>query len=239
MPEISEIIEKYLCSKDGSNGFGIYELMQKLLLFELCYENINKRLLDNTVQGTILESELLKNMFLIGHSYTQINILGKLFDNDKRSISFINLWKETKDKLIQDEKYEKIKKLLENLPSNKCLKSIYNARNKIVCHNDSDSNRQLMIDIKKAVVIAFEIYNYFNSFLSNSFDFLTLREEDFLKQEIEKLSLPFFKDESQKIEFKENYKKIINEFNLKFMTASDIYKLMNATIKVNIKTITN
>lgn len=208
--------------------------MQKLLLFELCYENINKRLLDNNVQGTILESDLLKNMFLIGHSYTQINILGKLFDNDNRSISFINLWKETKDLLIQDEKYEKLKSLIENLKSNKYLKSIYNARNKIVCHNDSDSNRKLMIDIRNAVIVAFDIYNYFNFFLTKNFDFLTLREEDFLKDEIEKLSLPFFKDESQKIEFEENYKKILNEFNLKYMTFTDIYKLMNTTVKVDI-----
>lgn len=239
MSEIREIIEKYLCNKDGSNGFGIQELMQKLLLFELCYENINKRLLDNTVQGTILESVLLKTYFLIGHSYTQINVLGKLFDNDNRSISFINLWKETKDKLIQDEKYEKIKELLENLPSNKFLKSVYEARNKIICHNDSDSNRRLMIDIKNTVSIAFEIFNFFNSFLSNSFDFLTFREEDFLKQEIEKLSLPFFKDEFQKIEFEENYKKIIKGFNLKFMTSTDIYNLVNTTIEVNIKTLTS
>ncbi len=99
MLEIRQIIEKYLCNKEGSNGFGIYELMQKLLLFELCYENINKRLLDNNEQGTILESNLLKNMFLIGHSYTQINILGKLFDNDNRLISFKKLWKKIKDKL--------------------------------------------------------------------------------------------------------------------------------------------
>lgn len=233
MEEAKEIIAKYLCNKEGSNGFGIYELMQKLL-FELCYENINKRLLDNNVQGTILESDLLKNMFLIGHSYTQINILGKLFDNDNRSISFINLWKETKDLLIQDEKYEKLKSLIENLKSNKYLKSIYNARNKIVCHNDSDSNRKLMIDIRNAVIVAFDIYNYFNSFLTKNFDFLTLREEDFLKDEIEKLSLPFFKDESQKIEFEENYKKILNEFNLKYMTFTDVYKLMNTTVKVDI-----
>lgn len=234
MEEAKEIIAKYLCNKEGSNGFGIYELMQKLLLFELCYENINKRLLDNNVQGTILESDLLKNMFLIGHSYTQINILGKLFDNDNRSISFINLWKETKDLLIQDEKYEKLKSLIENLKSNKYLKSIYNARNKIVCHNDSDSNRKLMIDIRNAVIVAFDIYNYFNSFLTKNFDFLNLREEDFLKDEIEKLSLPFFKDESQKIEFEENYKKILNEFNLKYMTFTDVYKLMNTTVKVDI-----
>ena len=234
MEEAKEIITKYLCNKEGSNGFGIYELMQKLLLFELCYENINKRLLDNNVQGTILESNLLKNMFLIGHSYTQINILGKLFDNDKRSISFINLWEETKYKLIQDEKYEKIKNLLENLQSNKYLKSVYDARNKIVCHNDSDSNRKLMIDIRNAVIVAFDIYNYFNSFLTKNFDFLTLREEDFLKDELEKLSLPFFKDESQKIEFEENYKKILNEFNLKYMTFTDVYKLMNATVKVDV-----
>lgn len=234
MEEAKEIIAKYLCNKEGSNGFGIYELMQKLLLFELCYENINKRLLDNNVQGTILESDLLKNMFLIGHSYTQINILGKLFDNDNRSISFINLWKETKDLLIQDEKYEKLKSLIENLKSNKYLKSIYNARNKIVCHNDSDSNRKLMIYIRNAVIVAFDIYNYFNSFLTKNFDFLTLREEDFLKDEIEKLSLPFFKDESQKIEFEENYKKILNEFNLKYMTFTDVYKLMNTTVKVDI-----
>ena len=234
MEEAKEIIAKYLCNKEGSNGFGIYELMQKLLLFELCHENINKRLLDNNVQGTILESNLLKNMFLIGHSYTQINILGKLFDNDKRSISFINLWEETKYKLIQDEKYEKIKNLLENLQSNKYLKSVYDARNKIVCHNDSDSNRKLMIDIRNAVIVAFDIYNYFNSFLTKNFDFLTLREEDFLKDELEKLSLPFFKDESQKIEFEENYKKILNEFNLKYMTFTDVYKLMNATVKVDV-----
>ena len=234
MEEAKEIIAKYLCNKEGSNGFGIYELMQKLLLFELCYENINKRLLDNNVQGTILESDLLKNMFLIGHSYTQINILGKLFDNDNRSISFINLWNDTKDLLIQDEKYEKLKSLIENLKSNKYLKSIYNARNKIVCHNDSDSNRKLMIDIRNAVIVAFDIYNYFNSFLTKNFDFLTLREEDFLKDEIEKLSLPFFKDESQKIEFEENYKKILNEFNLKYMTFTDVYKLMNTTVKVDI-----
>ena len=234
MEEAKEIIAKYLCNKEGSNGFGIYELMQKLLLFELCYENINKRLLDNNVQGTILESDLLKNMFLIGHSYTQINILGKLFDNDNRSISFINLWNDTKDLLIQDEKYEKLKSLIENLKSNKYLKSIYNARNKIVCHNDRDSNRKLMIDIRNAVIVAFDIYNYFNSFLTKNFDFLTLREEDFLKDEIEKLSLPFFKDESQKIEFEENYKKILNEFNLKYMTFTDVYKLMNTTVKVDI-----
>ncbi len=234
MLEIRQIIEKYLCNKEGSNGFGIYELMQKLLLFELCYENINKRLLDNNEQGTILESNLLKNMFLIGHAYTQINILGKLFDNDNRSISFINLWEETKYKLIQDEKYEKIKNLLENLQSNKYLKSVYDARNKIVCHNDSDSNRKLMIDIRNAVIVAFDIYNYFNSFLTKNFDFLTLREEDFLKDELEKLSLPFFKDESQKIEFEENYKKFLNEFNLKYMTFTDVYKLMNATVKVDV-----
>ena len=234
MLEIRQIIEKYLCNKEGSNGFGIYELMQKLLLFELCYENINKRLLDNNEQGTILESNLLKNMFLIGHAYTQINILGKLFDNDNRSISFINLWEETKYKLIQDEKYEKIKNLLENLQSNKYLKSVYDARNKIICHNDSDSNRKLMIDIRNAVIVAFDIYNYFNSFLTKNFDFLTLREEDFLKDELEKLSLPFFKDESQKIEFEENYKKFLNEFNLKYMTFTDVYKLMNATVKVDV-----
>ena len=234
MLEIKQIIEKYLCNKEGSKGFGIYELMQKLLLFELCYENINQRLLDDNAHGTILESDLLKNMFLIGHSYTQINILGKLFDNDSRSISFINLWKETKDLLIQDEEYEKVKILIENLKSNKYLKSIYDARNKIVCHNDNDSNRKLMVDIRNAVIVAFDIYNYFNSFLTKNFDFLTLREEDFLKDEIKKLSLPFFKDESQKIEFEENYKKILNEFNLKYMTFTDVYKLMNATVKVDI-----
>ena len=207
--------------------------MQKLLLFELCYENINKRLLEDNVQGTILESDLLKNMFLIGYSYTQINILGKLFDNDNRAISFINLWKETKDLLIQDEKYEKVKFLIENLKSNKYLKSIHDARNKIICHNDNDSNRESMIDIRNAVIITFDIYNYFNSFLTNKFDFLTLREDNFLKNEIKKLSSPFFKDESQKKDFEANYKKILNEFSLKFMTNTDIFELMNSTVKVN------
>ena len=40
-----KIIEKYLCCHEVG-GYSIYELLQKILIFELCYETLNKRIME-------------------------------------------------------------------------------------------------------------------------------------------------------------------------------------------------
>ena len=232
--ELIKTIEKYLCCYE-IGGYSIYELLQKILIFEICYETINKKILEKKTEQTILESNIVKNMFLVGHTYTQINILGKLFDPDKRTLSFINLWKETKNLLPQDEKYKEINEIFENLEKNNKLKTLKDARDKVVCHNDKDADRNIEIDIRECAIASFKIYNYFNSFIPNKFDFLQLREYSFLNYEAEKLSLPFLKNEDDIEDFKDNYKTVLKDFNLQFMRESDLIKLMEETVKVTVK----
>lgn len=230
-----QIIEKYLCTRKDSNS-SIYDLMQKLLLFELVYETINQRFIKKETAGSLLESQLLNNYFLISYIYVQSNVLAKLLDYDKRTISFINLWQETKDLLKQDEKYFEIKNQIESLQNNKCLKKIKTIRDTIICHNDENSNLKVLVDIREAVILIFKIYGYFSSFITNKFDFLIMREESFLEDEIEKLTHPLFNKEQEKEEFRQNYKKVLEEFGLKYMTVPDIHKLMKETVKFEIKT---
>ena len=230
-----QIIEKYLCTKKDSAS-SIYDLMQKLLLFELVYETINQRFIKEETAGTFLESQLLNNYFLISYIYVQSNVLAKLLDYDRRTISFINLWREVKDLLKQDDKYFEIKNQIESLQNNKCLEKIKTIRDTIICHNDEKSNFKVHVDIREAIILVFKIYGYFNSFITNKFDFLTIREESFLEDEIEKLTHPLFSTEQEKEEFRQNYKKVLEEFGLKYMTVQDIHKLMKETIKVEVKT---
>lgn len=230
-----QIIEKYLCNRKDS-GSSIYDLMQKLLLFELVYETINQRFIKKETAGSFLESQLLNNYFLISYIYVQSNVLAKLLDYDKRTISFINLWREVKDLLKQDEKYFEIKNQIENLQHNESLEKIKTIRDTIICHNDENSNLEVLVDIREAIVLVFKIYGYFNSFIPNKIDFLTIREESFLEDEIEKLTQPLFSTEQEREEFRQNYKKVLEEFGLKYMTVQDIHKLMKETIKVEVKT---
>ena len=234
--KLLKTIEKYLCCYE-IGGYSIYELLLKILIFEICYETINKKILEKKAEQTILESNIVKNIFLVGHTYTQINILSKLFDFHKQSISFINLWKETKNLLPQNEEYMEIYNIFKNLKKDNKLKALKDARDKVVCHNDKDADRNIEIDIRECAIASFKIYNYFNSFIPNKFDFLQLREYSFLNYEVEKLSLPFFKNEDDKEEFKDSYKKVLNDFNLKFMRESDLIKLMEETVKVTVKEI--
>ena len=231
-----KIIEKYLCCHEVG-GYSIYELLQKILIFELCYETLNKRIMEQKATQTILESNLVGNMFMVGHTYTQINILGKLFDPDSRAISFINLWKKTKKLLPHNEQYKIIDDIFKNLTRNEKLQALKEARDKVVCHNDEDANRNIEIDIRECAIASFKIYDYFNSFIPNKFDFLEFREYTFLNYELEKLSLPLLKNEGDKKDFIENYQKVLKDFSLKFMKQSDLIRLMEETVKVTIKPI--
>ncbi len=239
--ELQKTIEKYLCHRN-EGAYGIYELMHKLLLFEIFYEVFNQKILNNDIDGTALESDLLQNFLKIGYIYTQINILCKLFDRMSNTLSLSTLFVNTKNLLPKNSEYEEIQKFLETqkiqrktIYTNKHIQSIKTARNKIICHNDTDANREILLDIRECSKIAFKIYDYFNKYVIKDFDFLSLKEEAFIDNEIEKLSLPFFKNENDKKLFKVNYIKVLHDFNLNCMTFSDMQKFMQETIKVTIK----
>lgn len=227
-----KIIESYLCAKEDG-GYCIYDIMTKMLVFELGFENITKRLLETETKGTILQSNLLRNMCIIGHTYTQINAIGTLFDTDTRTLSFVNLWKEVKDKLPKDDKYRKIQEILEHLQDNEVLKAIKDARNKVVCHNDKDADRHISISIREAIKLAFKVYHYFNSFLSDKYDFITFRSETSLNFELESFEKPFFKNEEEKESFAQDYKAVIKELDLEYMTKKEMQALRDS-VKVEI-----
>lgn len=228
--DYKKIIEKYLCTKD-SGGYSIFEMLQTLLLFEICYETMNKGIISKNIEYPILNSYLLGTVLKIGHTYTQITILGKIFDFDDRTLSFTNLWKEVKALLPQDEEFNKIKDMLENLQKNEFLKNIKTARDQIVCHNDICAKRETEIDIRECIIIAFKVYKYFSSFIPNVCDFLDYRSERFINYELATLSLPFFAtDESKKI-FEDSYRKVLQDLDLKYISESDFIKLCDTVVK--------
>lgn len=230
--DYKKIIEKYLCTKD-SGGYSIFEMLQKLLLFEICYETMNNNIISKNAKYPILNSYILGNVLKIGHTYTQITILGKVFDFDKRTLSFINLWKEIKTLLPQDDEFKKINETFEKISENKFLKSIKTARDEIICHNDSGADRNVEINIRECVVLAFKIYKYFASFIPNICDFLDYRSEAFLNYELATLSLPFFADDEAKKTFEDNYRKVLHDLGLKYVSESDLIKLCDAIVKTN------
>ena len=237
MKNYKTIIEKYLCGRENKKGYGIYELMQTLLLFEISYETINKRIIGNQFDASILNSFMLRNILNIGHTYTQINILGKLFDCGKQSenaLTLTNLWRDTKNILPQNEHYFELKRFFEGLFDDPHLKNIKEARDKVVCHNDSDASKNIEIDIRECAKKAFNIYKLFNSFITiNPCEFLDFRSERLLNDELLTLSLPFFADENSKNVFKEQYLNVLNELKLEFLSESDVVKLMEKVVKSN------
>ena len=236
MSDYKSIIENYLCGRENKKGYGIYEMMQTLLLFEISYETINKRIIGNKFDASILNSYMLRNILNIGHTYTQINILGKLFDCGKQSenaLTLTNLWKNVKNILPQNKQYLELKEFFAGLFEDQHLKNIKEARDKVICHNDSDASKNIEIDIRECAKKAFNVYNLFNSYLvNNPCEFLDLRSERLLNDELSTLSLPFFADENSKSTFKDNYLNVLDDLGLKYLTESNIINLMNI---VNIK----
>ena len=172
-------MKKYLCTKEYG-GYSIYELLKTMLLFEISYETINHKIMKKDTKNTILDSYILSNVLRIGYTYTQINVLYKLFDFDKQALSFTNLWEEVKSLLPKDKKYNAIQEVLNSLKKNQILINIRTARDKIICHNDEDADRQIEIEIRESLILAFRVYKYFTSFIPNSCDFLDYRGQIFL-----------------------------------------------------------
>lgn len=140
-------------SKDNFSP-SLLELVSKVVLFDFMQKEIIKNFSDFKEE----KAKSILNDFSLTHKIIQENLLKDIFSCHKFALGFFNLFKDTKDYILKDEKFSKIENILSSFENPDFLKEK---------------------TLEECAFLVYLIFDYFNSFLDKKFSLKGLNEISF------------------------------------------------------------